>query len=197
VGPSDGFITEFLPAQPKELYLRELDFRITALSPRGSHLMPNLTTLLLLDLRIEGPFYRYLSFPKLKTLRLHMVQFYDPDDHSTGEEWFGRKQLPVSDVLLLRDLPELERLYLGWMDIDERFADKIRYCPKLQEFVAAFCELESFFPSLTNSLADSKAFPSLRRLRLLPSLTSLDDPLGNDFISYCAVQRPDISVSYT
>jgi transposase-like protein len=197
VGPSDGFLTEYLPTQAKKMFLREVDFPITALSQHGGHLMPNLTTLLLFRSKIEGPLYRYLSFPQLKTLCLHVVSFYYPDENTLQDSWSHRKRLSLSDVLSFQNTPELEHLNLAWMPIDGKFADRIQHCPKLQEFEADFCELEGFIPSLTKSLADGNAFPSLQRLRFLWPFNGLDKTSKKEFSSYCATQRPEIVVSYT
>jgi hypothetical protein len=189
----DGFRMEFLPIQIQELYLQNLKFSLTALSRPDVHLMPNLTTLVLSSVEIEAPLYRYISFPQVRRLCLQAVYFYDPEEDKTQNDWFYRKHLPLSDALPFRNIPELECIYLSWMRVDGKFANRIQYCPKLQEFDMEACAPDEFIPSFTKSLAEKDAFPSLRRLKLD---YSLEDLVKKEFSSYCAIQRPEMIVSY-
>jgi hypothetical protein len=192
-GTGDGFRMGFLPIQTKELYLRNLEFSLTAQSRSEVHLMPNLTTLMLSWVKIEAPLYRYISLPQVRRLCLQAVSFYDPEDDNMRGDWLYRKRLPLSDALVFRNIPELECLYLSWMRVDGKFANRIQYCPKLQEFEMEACAPDEFIPSFTKSLAEKDAFPSLRRLKLDYSLEGL---VKKEFSSYCAIQRPEMIVSY-
>jgi hypothetical protein len=132
----------------------------------------------------------------VKTLCLHDVSFYGPNDNNSQGYWHCREGLPLSDDPFLQNIPKLEYLYLEWMTVDGKFAGNLRHCQKLQELRTNLCYFEEFIPALTNTLADPKALPSLRRLRLLSSQTGLDGNQKKDFTDHCTVQRPEIAVTY-
>ncbi|PVG01764.1 hypothetical protein CPB86DRAFT_812054 [Serendipita vermifera] len=194
VGSGKSFVTAFIPSRLKEMYIWDLNFTMDSRSRFGANIMPNLTTLALLNVRIEGPVNIYLKFPQLKTLYLHVVSFFSCDASELQKEMCHRKCIPLSTAISFQNLPDLEALSLGWIHIDGEFARAIQHCPYLTLLETYFSDGKEFIPSLIESLADSRSFPSLQKLRFGPSLSASEDGLCQELAKCCALQRPDLVV---
>jgi hypothetical protein len=126
-----------------------------------------------------------------KTLCLQDVSFYPLGT------WRREEVVPLSDALQLQDIRQLERLSLEYVEpIDGKFAEALQYCSHIRSLTIEHCPFEGFISSLTQVLADSKAFPYLQVVTIgrTDAFPDSDKVLREEFARYCAIQRPEMVV---
>jgi hypothetical protein len=189
-GDSSDFKVESLPAQTEKLVLDNLFLASTALSQHGAYLMTSLTMLELVNISIEGSLQLYLISPRLKALCLRHVSF-------VLDTWLDAESIPLSKALQLQDIPQLEQLNFEFIEpIDGKFAEVLQYCSHLRSLTIEYCPFEEFISSLTQVLADSKAFPYLQVVTIgrTDAFSDSGKILREEFARYCSFQRPEVAV---
>jgi hypothetical protein len=190
-GSSDNFLLKFIPTQLTELRLDTVRFTPDVLSSNKASLMPNLVTLELCSVYIDGTLRRYFNFPNLKSLRLHQVW-------SSGTNEEGKYYTPVtlfSDELFFRSIPKLEYLALETLSTNRNLSTDLQHCPLLQEIIIDFCSIGHFVSSFIGLLASGTSFSSLKHVHIDSSWSPEIDISFSEFTATCARHRQKMHVS--
>jgi hypothetical protein len=194
-GPRTAFKIVHLPAQLTSMTLRSFTFTPDVLLARRPYIMPNLTTLRLLDTTFHGELQTYLKCPKLKNLCLDQVIFLCSSNRDTERESGGPSNILISDALPFQDFPELELFSLARIRGDSKLAASLQLFPLLQSIRMDRCQIEEFITTFTCALNNSASFPTLKALHIDYSWVEEMKTSFIEFSRFCASRRPGMSIS--
>jgi hypothetical protein len=171
------------------------DFTREELPDQKPYLMPNLVTLHLWQMAIEGPLQMYLELPRLKQIGLKGVSLIILS-HDGGNRFSRGHILEFrSDTFLSRPPLKVESVTLSDMRVDENLILGLRSYPNLYSLAIRNTKMDSLFASFIENLnPETGFFPALRRIEMK---TSLLEGLGTsyeEFVNYCTSRKPHIDI---
>ncbi|PVG04296.1 hypothetical protein CPB86DRAFT_212219 [Serendipita vermifera] len=204
------FSPHCLPTQLINLSLSRTELTSKQMSQKKAHYLPNLLTLRLSSMGIEGPLQHYFELPRLKHMEISEVKFrrllkpnageeYDDEDEEyrghNGEIYEEIDPVSWADMLFSSKVPTLETLILFSIPIFDGLVLELRTYPNLKRLSVGGIDVTSFFSSLIGCLADNvRYFPVLCRVDIKASWTSGTAMSYAGFVDYCASRRPHMDI---
>jgi hypothetical protein len=190
-----GLSLTFIPVQLIELHLKDIPLTSDVL-PSQAYYLPQLQSLKLESVRIEGALGMYIKLPKLKHLDLDRV-WYLPLKNKTedGHDVAGTSLVDAPHLVSLEGFPDLEIFSFEGSRLARGIVEKIRRYSKLTHFSMGGIDHEEFFSSFLEALADNRSFPSLKRFDFHRGSWKEQWSLSaNDFIELCGLKRPFMDI---
>jgi hypothetical protein len=145
--------------------LRSIKLSNLMLSNQKPLYFPNLTTLSLASVNIEGSLREYIKALNLKHLSLHAINV-----PYIGVLWNSENRIQISYKRLFSDLfsaqgfPNLETLSISGMPLDGSFATDLEQCTKLWSLKIDHHGGDNFILQLLERIGDKEYLPSLVRI---------------------------------
>jgi hypothetical protein len=156
--------------------------------------MPHLTDLGIVKSVMQGCLQDYFDCPKLNSLFLEKMGFYTIENDEQGEP-IGIIDTLFSESISFSSFPKLENLYLRWMVLDKGIPAALQPCLHLEQIHTQLCFIDSFIPTFTAAMADSKKLPALKRLHIQYALKGKGTGSLEEFAQICIGQRPGLTIS--
>lgn len=185
-------LATFLPIHLTELHLR--DVQITSGErPNQAHCLPQLTSLKLEYIEIQGTLSQYLKLPKLRHLDLDTVTFSPSDNEvESADESQGGASVERPDLVFLQGFLGLNTLSFANMPVDGLIVERIKLYPQLYSLIT-ICN-ENFIPSFLGALDDKSSFPALSWFQMESYWDRMESMSCKDFIELCAIKRPYMNI---
>jgi hypothetical protein len=160
----------------------------------GRYSLPNLTTLRLVDIAVEGSLHDYFEVPRLKVLQLTHVRECTLGEEDINEPDDG-DYLLFPQVLFRPSfigLPYLESLVLQKVIMGRSVTRAFGLCVHLNELVLENCNIKGFINTCAIDMVDKAYLPSLSLLKISGSWPSGFDISYKVFMNHCRAQRPGL-----
>jgi hypothetical protein len=187
-------INVFLPRNLKELEISKVYFTEQLIDGVGNYFLPNLTTLRLFEVAVEGTLDDYFEVPKLRVLHLNHILECELGDHNTEEPGVNNYLLfaQVLDRSFFSGVPDLESLKLRKIIMGQSVTKAFGLCTNLKELVLENCSIKDLITTYVADMANKEYLPSLHLLKISGSWPLRCDISYNDFMNHCRALRPGI-----
>ncbi|PVF93776.1 hypothetical protein CPB86DRAFT_818513 [Serendipita vermifera] len=168
-------------------------FRLTSdqVSKQKARSLPNLVTLRLIGMTLEGPLRNYLELPKLSHIEMDGVEFFGLNGNPESDEDEEYRPILLSDMLLSPKPSSLESIALINISIDKSFIQELRSYPNLRALAFKGGNLDDLFQTFFSNLDPNTGFfPALREIEMEVTWPSSIDMSYEEFADYCASRSP-------
>ncbi|CAG8738854.1 13165_t:CDS:2, partial [Acaulospora colombiana] len=192
-GFSSSVISSPIPGHLTELYIAGIKFTSETSDIQGNYHLPNLTSLRMDSIGLEGSLQDYLKAPKLKLL--HLTYIYAHISPQLGDERGIR--IASASVLygLFEGLSQLECLALQTVKLNGKLARDLGKCLHLKVLGLTNCATEKFIPTFVQEITDKEYLPRLSTLNVFGSWSSKSGISCTSFMKHCRAQRPGIDAN--
>jgi hypothetical protein len=179
-----------VPSQLHSMRISRTCFRVLNISTHRPQCFSALTSLEIVEVRIEGNLRQHLILPNLKNLKLHDIKFIEVQEKCEDPEY----RVMIQDLFL--DIPTLQSLSLYRVEVGEGLVTSLQKSPLLQHLRLECCLAEEFIVSFAERLGTNRtSFAALQSFHVFDSWPESSNVPYEEFVQYCTVERPNLQVS--